>query len=139
MGAGSASPVVSTTRRSRPISPNSLMITAVSASSGRRSSLFSSVVLPLPKKPVSTVTGMRCSAAVCVSLMKTLDPSCGAGLPEALGLPELLPRPLELAAATLVAGFRLLGDTLQRLLHVLRGTRRRSEVGQHVAADRAVV
>jgi hypothetical protein len=27
------------------------------------------VVLPLPKKPVSTVTGMRCSAAVCVSLI----------------------------------------------------------------------
>ena len=62
----------STSRWSSPISPNSLMITAVSASSGRRSSLFSSVVLPLPRKPVSTVTGMRCSAAFCVSLMLSL-------------------------------------------------------------------
>src|SRR3984957_16351340 len=45
------------------------MMTAVSASSGRRNSLLSRVVLPLPRKPVSTVTGMRCSAAFCVSLM----------------------------------------------------------------------
>src|SRR4029453_12906561 len=110
------------------------MITAVSASSGRRSSLFSSVVLPLPKKPVSTVTGMRCSAAVCVSLMNTNPHPSGDGgpSPEFVRLPERLPRPLELAAAALLAGLRLLGEALQRFLGVLAGTRRRGEVGQHV-------
>ena len=103
----------STSRWSSPISPNSLMITAVSASSGRRSSLFSSVVLPLPKKPVSTVTGMRCFGG---GLRVAHDSSCfrvsGVSPPEALGLPELLPRPLELAAAAFVAGCRLLGEGL---------------------------
>src|SRR6266545_6491230 len=117
------------------------MITAVSASSGRRNSLLSSVVLPLPRKPVSTVTGMRCSAAACVSLMTSNPHPSGDGWPspEFVRLPERLPRPLEPAAATLVAGIRLLGEALQRLLHVLGGTRRRGEVGQHVAGDRAVV
>jgi hypothetical protein len=43
---------------------------------GRRSSLFSSVVLPLPKKPVSTVTGMRCSAGGLVFAHR-LTPSSG--------------------------------------------------------------
>src|SRR5258708_9612772 len=41
-----------------PISPNSLTSTAVRASSGRRSKLFNTVVLPAPRKPVSTVTGV---------------------------------------------------------------------------------
>src|SRR5258708_24659798 len=41
-----------------PISPNSLTSTAVRASSGRRSKLFNTVVLPEPRKPVSTVTGV---------------------------------------------------------------------------------
>ena len=38
--------------------PNSLMMTAVSASAGSLSSRLSSVVLPAPRKPVSTETGM---------------------------------------------------------------------------------
>src|SRR5204863_4925526 len=112
----------------------------VSASSGRRSSLFSSVVLPLPKKPVSTVTGMRCSAAFCVSLMITqFLLSSAEPLPEALGLPERLPRPLRLAAASLGARCRLLGQELERLGDVLGGTGCRGEVGQHMARHRAIV
>src|SRR5450759_4804970 len=35
------------------------MMTAVLAASGRANSAFSSVVLPLPRKPVITVTGIR--------------------------------------------------------------------------------
>ena len=41
-----------------PTSPNSLMMTAVSASAGSFSRRLSSVVLPAPRKPVSTVSGM---------------------------------------------------------------------------------
>ena len=48
---------------SRPISPNSLTMTTVPVRSGRRSRRLSSVVLPLPRNPVSTVTGMRSPAA----------------------------------------------------------------------------
>ena len=47
-----------TSRWSSPISPNSLMITAVSASAGSVTSRLSSEVLPAPRKPVSTVRGM---------------------------------------------------------------------------------
>ena len=46
---------------SRPISPNSLTTTAQSASAGSRSRRLSSVVLPLPRKPVISDTGSRCS------------------------------------------------------------------------------
>ena len=48
----------STSRWSMATSPNSLMMTAVSASAGSLSSRLSSVVLPAPRKPVSTETGM---------------------------------------------------------------------------------
>src|SRR5215813_12543457 len=41
-----------------PISPNSLISTAVSASAGSSSSRLSSVVLPAPRKPVRTVSGI---------------------------------------------------------------------------------
>src|ERR1700722_13839515 len=41
-----------------PISPNSLTSTAVRASSGCRSRWFNTVVLPAPRQPVSTVTGV---------------------------------------------------------------------------------
>ena len=51
--------IASTSRWSSPTAPNSLTITAVSPSSGCFSRWFSSVVLPLPRKPVSTVTGTR--------------------------------------------------------------------------------
>src|SRR5580704_15584595 len=42
-----------------PISPNSLTTTAVLAPSGRASNSRIKVVLPAPRKPVTTVTGMR--------------------------------------------------------------------------------
>ena len=48
----------STSRWSIATSPNSLMMTAVSASAGSFSSRLSSVVLPAPRKPVSTETGI---------------------------------------------------------------------------------
>src|SRR5712691_524746 len=47
-----------------PTSPNSLMTMAVLAPSGVRSSSRISVVLPEPRKPVTTVTGMRAPRAV---------------------------------------------------------------------------
>src|SRR5579862_315085 len=109
----------STRRWSRPISPNSLMMTAVSASSGRRSSLFKRVVLPLPRKPVSTVTGMRSSAAVWVSLMFGPNYSL-LPAPKALGLLEAFPGPLELLPPALVAGGRLLGELGERLVDIFR-------------------
>ena len=52
-----SSSLASTSRWSSPTSPNSLTITAVRASAGSRSRLASSVVLPLPRKPVITETG----------------------------------------------------------------------------------
>src|SRR5437899_4794459 len=113
------------------------MITAVSASSGRRSSLLSSVVLPLPRKPVSTVTGMRSSAAVCVSVIAT--PFDSGGAPERLGSPEILPGPLQAPAAVFVAGAGLLGELAQRLVDVLRRARRDGDVGHHLAGDFAIV
>src|SRR5438105_2367982 len=54
-----SSVALSTNRWSRPISPNSLTMTAVAAIPGCFKTWFSSVVLPLPRNPVSTVTGMR--------------------------------------------------------------------------------
>ena len=48
----------STSRWSIATSPNSLMMTAVSGSAGSLSSRLSSVVLPAPRKPVSTETGI---------------------------------------------------------------------------------
>ena len=47
----------STSRWSRPISPNSLITTAVSAMSGCCSRFLSNVVLPEPRNPVMTETG----------------------------------------------------------------------------------
>src|SRR3954470_7838011 len=49
---------VRTSRWSRPISPNSLTSTAARASAGCRSRWLSRVVLPAPRKPVTTVTGV---------------------------------------------------------------------------------
>src|ERR1700676_2388806 len=43
---------------SRPTSPNSLTTTTVLASSGERSAALMRVVLPLPRKPVTKVTGI---------------------------------------------------------------------------------
>src|SRR5947209_3591270 len=65
----------STSRWSRPISPNSLTMTAVEAMPGSFSTWFSSVVLPLPRNPVSTVTGMRDKA-----LLAATD--CSSNLPQ---------------------------------------------------------
>ena len=47
----------SISRWSSPTAPNSLTMTTVSASEGRRSRWFSTVVLPLPRNPVMIVTG----------------------------------------------------------------------------------
>src|ERR1700736_3391052 len=47
---------------SRPISPNSLIKTAVSDSAGSSSSRCNSVVLPEPRKPVISVTGVKSGA-----------------------------------------------------------------------------
>ncbi len=47
-----------------PISPNSLTMTAVAAIPGRFSTWFKTVVLPLPRKPVSNVTGIRGGGSV---------------------------------------------------------------------------
>src|SRR3546814_3883581 len=44
------------------ISPNSLITTAVRAIAGSRNARFSSVVLPLPRKPVNKVTGVLMSS-----------------------------------------------------------------------------
>jgi len=44
---------------SRPISPNSLTITATLSRPGWVRRCFSNVVLPEPRKPVSTLTGRR--------------------------------------------------------------------------------
>src|SRR5580658_7922957 len=57
------SSLVSISRWSRPISPNSLMMATVPANSGALSRRASVVVLPLPRKPVSTVTGRSSSAS----------------------------------------------------------------------------
>src|SRR6185437_3180019 len=135
-----------TSRWSRPISPNSLMMTAVSASSGRRSSLFSRVVLPLPRKPVSTVTGMRSSAAVwvcvpvCVPVWVSVifTPSVSPS-PEAPDLPERLPCPLQTAVPVLFARRRLLGELGQRPGDVFRRPGRDGDVGHHLAGHRAIV
>src|SRR5262249_59734915 len=54
----SPSSACSTSRWSRPTSPNSLMTTAVSVSAGSLSRRLSSVVLPAPRKPVSTLYGI---------------------------------------------------------------------------------
>src|SRR2546429_3712330 len=113
------------------------MITAVSASSGRRKSLFSSVVLPLPRKPVSTVTGMRSSAAVCVSVIAT--PFGSGGAPERLGFPEALPGPLQAPPAVLVAGARLLCELSPRPFDGLRPAGRPGAVGPHLAGHPAIV
>ena len=59
-----SSVALSTSRWSMPISPNSLTITAVSAMSGCFSTWFSTVVLPLPRNPVSRVTGIRGEGSV---------------------------------------------------------------------------
>ena len=52
------SSTVSTSWWSMPTSPNSLMSTAASPSEGCFKSWLSSVVLPLPRKPVSTMIGV---------------------------------------------------------------------------------
>ena len=57
------SSLVSIRSWSSPTSPNSLMITAVRENSGLLSRRASSVVLPLPRKPVSTETGIMAAAA----------------------------------------------------------------------------
>src|SRR5262245_526702 len=54
----------STRRWSRPISPNSLTITAVAAMSGCFNTWLSTVVLPLPRKPVSRVAGINDAGSV---------------------------------------------------------------------------
>ena len=59
--------IVSSIRSSRwwssPISPNSLINTAVSDSAGSRSSRCNSVVLPEPRNPVINVTGVKSGSA----------------------------------------------------------------------------
>ncbi len=47
-----------------PISPNSLTMTAVAAISGCFSTWFRTVVLPLPRNPVSNVTGISGEGSV---------------------------------------------------------------------------
>ena len=54
-----SSALARTSASSMPVAPNSLTTTAVPAPSGVARKRLSSVVLPAPRKPVSTVTGMR--------------------------------------------------------------------------------
>ena len=68
--------IFSTSRWSSPISPNSLMMTAVSASAGSRSSRLSSVVLPAPRKPVSSVSGIGAGGRLRRGLIDRRSP-CG--------------------------------------------------------------
>ena len=53
-----SSPDASISAWSSPMAPNSFTITAVRCSAGSRSSRLSSVVLPAPRNPVRTVTGI---------------------------------------------------------------------------------
>ena len=59
----SSSKEVSTNKWSMPISPNSLIITAVSENFSSRSKWLRTVVLPLPRNPVMTVMGFFFSSA----------------------------------------------------------------------------
>src|SRR5215469_7988004 len=59
----------STSRWSIPTSPNSLMMTAVAAISGCLTMWLRTVVLPLPRNPVSKVTGVRDAASIAVRAM----------------------------------------------------------------------
>ena len=80
------SSLVSIRSWSSPTSPNSLMITAVREKSGCLSRRPSSVVLPLPRKPVSTATGImaaraagaRCAAAPADSRDRRRPARCAA-------------------------------------------------------------
>ena len=70
------------------ISPSSLTSTAVSPSAGSVSSSRSSVVLPLPRKPVISVIGVR-SGHACVQRSSRSASSGSIGAPgETLGLDE---------------------------------------------------
>src|SRR6185295_865892 len=70
----------STSPPSNPASPNSLTITAMRRPSACVSSERSSVVLPAPRKPVSTVTGTRDIAIL--SLRRALQPERKPGCDE---------------------------------------------------------
>ena len=59
-----SSSLASTSRWSRPTSPNSLTITAVRASAESTQQVRSSVVFPLPRKPVTTLIGTVLIAAI---------------------------------------------------------------------------
>src|SRR5687768_17119628 len=69
----------STSKWSRPISPNSLITTAVSAMSACCSRFLSKVVLPEPRNPVMTETGSRSSSGASLMPMpQTSTSSLGA-------------------------------------------------------------
>ena len=81
------------TRLSRPISPSSLTTTAVLASAGSLSALLSSVVLPLPRKPVSRKTGVFAPVMCCSVDWRTADRrTAPASRRAATGLPRRSPR-----------------------------------------------
>ena len=65
-----SSSLASTRRWSRPTSPNSFTITAVRASAGSRSRCESSVVFPLPRKPVTTLTGRGLGAGLIAAIAR---------------------------------------------------------------------
>ena len=58
VSASSVSSLLAISSWSRPISPNSLTMTAVRAKPGSRKMREISVVLPLPRKPVTIATGI---------------------------------------------------------------------------------
>src|SRR6202043_3011919 len=72
----------STSKWSRPISPNSLTMTAVAAISGCFKTWFSTVVLPLPRNPVSSVTGVRENASSTAIRLGFSDLGSGQSRPQ---------------------------------------------------------
>src|SRR6476646_1156454 len=83
----------STSRWSSPISPNSLTSTAARARAGCWSRWFSTVVLPAPRNPVSTVTGVVSAMRVTIQRVGgdlgrgDLDQAAVAGGPEEAAAP----------------------------------------------------
>src|SRR5262249_45364285 len=61
------------------------------------------------------------------------------GAPESLGLPEVLPSPLQALPALLLIAGCLFGELAQRLLDVFRRASRDGDVGQNLASYFAIV
>src|SRR5882757_2767019 len=120
-----SSTIVSSIRSSRwwssPISPNSLISTAVSASAGSASRRCNSVVLPEPRKPVIRLTGVKTGSA-----MKTLQPDDEVGIERIAG-----------PAQQLLGGGPQMTEILDQL--GLAGRRRQDERARLPVAERQLV